>query len=136
VAALGSEATSDHPLVEACQKVATAYRDKAALLKRDWTDEMFQEGEEFNEARVAEIERALAGGLGGAGLEDGKNLGAALDLCGVYMKNYKLDKADAVLARCGPHVSARGGVWMVKWLNHISTVRMKKSKFGGIGDAL
>merc|ERR1719174_3116038 len=89
---------------------------------------MFQDGEDFNEARVAEIEASLAQGLGGVGLEDGSNLGAALDLCGVYMKNYKLDKADAVLARCGPRVSARGGVWMIKWLNHISTVRMKRSR--------
>jgi len=40
----------------------------------------------------------------------------------------KLHKADAVLARCAPHVAARGGVWMVKWLNHISTVRMKQSR--------
>merc|ERR1712232_1170341 len=47
---------------------------------------------------------------------------------GVYMKNYKLDRADTVLARCGPHVSARGGVWMVKWLNHLSTVRMKRGR--------
>lgn len=130
VEALGAEATEDHPIVEARAKVATAYRDKAALLKRDWTDEMFQDGENFNEARVAEIEKALAEGLGatGAGLEDGRNLGAALDLVGVYMKNYKLDRADTVLARCGPHVSARGGVWMVKWLNHISTVRMKRGR--------
>jgi len=67
-------------------------------------------------------------GQSGSGLEDGNNLGSALDLVGVYMKNYKLDKADAVLARCAPHVSARGGVWMVKWLNHVSTVRMKQSR--------
>ncbi|CAK0825735.1 unnamed protein product, partial [Prorocentrum cordatum] len=43
-------------------------------------------------------------------------------------ENYKLDKADAVLSRCGPHVSRRGGVWMVKWLNHVSTVRMKQNR--------
>ena len=29
-------------------EAALAYRDKAALLKRDWTDEMFQEGEVLN----------------------------------------------------------------------------------------
>lgn len=130
VEALGSEATPDHPLVEARDKVLLAYRDKSALLKRNWTDEMFQDGEDINEERVAEIEATLATGLSrsGSGLEDGGNLGAALDLVGAYMKNYKLDKADAVLARCGPHVSARGGVWMVKWLNHVSTVRMKQSR--------
>eukprot|EP00928_Gymnodinium_smaydae_P048943 TRINITY_DN32794_c0_g1_i1.p1 TRINITY_DN32794_c0_g1~~TRINITY_DN32794_c0_g1_i1.p1 ORF type:complete len:603 (-),score=137.65 TRINITY_DN32794_c0_g1_i1:3-1718(-) len=130
VASLGEEADSDHPIVAARDKVALAFRDKAALLKRDWTDEMFQDGEDENEDRVAEIEAMLATGLGrsGAGLEDGGNLGSALDLVGVYMKNYKLDKADAVLARCGEYVSERGGVWMVKWLNHVSTVRMKQGR--------
>lgn len=116
------------PLMEIRDKLLSAYRDKAALLKRDWTDEMFQEGEGVNEERVAEIEASLARGLTG-GLEDGVTLGGALDIVGVYLKNYKLDKADAVLARCGPHISNRGGVWMVKWLNHISTVRMKQSRY-------
>eukprot|EP00927_Polykrikos_kofoidii_P063869 TRINITY_DN58771_c0_g1_i1.p1 TRINITY_DN58771_c0_g1~~TRINITY_DN58771_c0_g1_i1.p1 ORF type:complete len:557 (+),score=96.08 TRINITY_DN58771_c0_g1_i1:66-1736(+) len=129
VTALGDDATDDHPIVEVCNKVAGAFRDKAALLKRNWTDEMFQEGEDLNEERVAQIETLLATSLSGAGLEDGENLGGALDIVGVYMKNYKLDKADAVLARCGPHVSARGGVWMVKWLNHVSTVRMKQGRY-------
>lgn len=130
VDALGEDAAADHPLVEIRDKVLSAYRDKAALLKRDWTDEMFQDGEDTNEERVSEIEAMLAGGLSmsGRGLEDGGNLGSALDLVGVYMKNYKLDKADAVLFKCARHVSARGGVWMVKWLNHVSTVRMKQSR--------
>jgi len=104
-----------------------AFREKAALLKRDWTDEMFQEGEELNEERVAELEATLARTLVG-GLERGANLGSALDLVGAYMKNYKLDKADMVLLRCAPYISTRGGVWMVKWLNHVSTVRMKQSR--------
>ena len=122
VESLGDEATADHPIVEARDKLATAFRDKAALLKRNWTDEMFQEGEEMNEEKVAEIEEAMATDLGrsGGGLRNGQNLGNALDLVGVYMKNYKLDKADAVLSRCGPFVSERGGVWMIKWLNHVS----------------
>jgi len=130
---LGGNGAEPHPLVEVRDKVVASYQDKAALLKRDWTDEMFQEGEEINEARVAEIEAALVGGLGsdgrGSTLADGRNLGSALDLVGAYMKNYMLDKADAVLARCGPHVSDRGGVWMIKWLNHTSTVRMKQGRY-------
>lgn len=130
VEALGEEAVDGHPLVEARDKVATAFRDKAALLKRDWTDEMFQQGEDINETRVAELERLLATGITatGTGLEDGRNLGSALDLVGVYMKNYKLDKAEAVLQRCGQYIGARGGVWMVKFLNHLSTVRMKQGR--------
>ena len=121
VESLGDEATADHPMVEVRDKLATAFRDKAALLKRNWTDQMFQEGEEMNEEKVTEIEAAMVSDLGrsGGGLLNGKNLGNALDLVGVYMKNYKLDKADAVLSRCGPFVSQRGGVWMIKWLNHV-----------------
>lgn len=121
VESLGDEATSDHPMVEVRDKLATAFRDKAALLKRNWTDEMFQEGEDMNEEKVAEIEAIMASNLGrsGGGLHNGQNLGNALDLVGVYMKNYKLDKADAVLSRCGPFVAQRGGVWMIKWLNHV-----------------
>ena len=146
VSALGDEA--DHPMIEVRDKLAIAFRDKAALLKRNWTDEMFQEGQHLNEEKVAEIEAAMATDLGsfGGGLQNGQNLGNALDLVGAYMKNYKLDKADAVLAKCGPFVSHRGGVWMVKWLNHdgasvqsstavlssswpeVSTVRMKQSR--------
>eukprot|EP00747_Dinoflagellata_sp_TGD_P223635 gnl/TRDRNA2_/TRDRNA2_95230_c0_seq1.p1 gnl/TRDRNA2_/TRDRNA2_95230_c0~~gnl/TRDRNA2_/TRDRNA2_95230_c0_seq1.p1 ORF type:complete len:424 (+),score=100.42 gnl/TRDRNA2_/TRDRNA2_95230_c0_seq1:37-1272(+) len=91
---------------------------------------MFQDGEELNDARVVEIENMLAAGLSnsGRGLEDGENLGNALDLVGVYMKNYMLDKADTVLARCSRYVFERGGVWVVKWLNHTSTVRMKQGR--------
>ena len=120
VLALGDDAV-DHPMVEVRDKLAAAFRDKAALLKRNWTDEMFQEGEHLNEEKVAEIEAAMATDLGNfsGGLHNGQNLGNALDLVGAYMKNYKLDKADAVLAKCGPFVSHRGGVWMVKWLNHV-----------------
>ena len=119
VEALGDDA-SDHPVVEVRDKLAVAFRDKAALLKRNWTDEMFQEGEHLNEEKVSEIEAAMAADLGNfsGGLYNGQNLGNALDLVGAYMKNYKLDKADAVLAKCGPFVAQRGGVWMVKWLNH------------------
>lgn len=126
VDSLGSEATPDHPIVEVRDKLATAFRDKSALLKRNWTDLMFQEGEEMNEEKVAEIEAAMASDLGksGGGLHNGKNLGNALDLVGVYMKNYKLDKADAVLSRCGPFVSQRGGVWMIKWLNHVLALEL------------
>eukprot|EP00930_Biecheleria_cincta_P060062 TRINITY_DN45752_c0_g1_i1.p1 TRINITY_DN45752_c0_g1~~TRINITY_DN45752_c0_g1_i1.p1 ORF type:complete len:542 (-),score=103.22 TRINITY_DN45752_c0_g1_i1:20-1615(-) len=127
---LGDDANAEHPLVEARNRLASASRDKAALLKRNWTDEMFQGGNDANEERVAEIEAMMASTLGRVqgGLHDSENLGNALDLVGVYMKNYQLDKANAVLARSGPFVSERGGVWMVKWLNHISTVRMKQGR--------
>ncbi|CAJ1374064.1 unnamed protein product [Effrenium voratum] len=45
-----------------------------------------------------------------------------------YKKNYKLEKAEAVLLRCTRHAEERSGAWLVKYLNHISQVRMKQSR--------
>eukprot|EP00746_Dinoflagellata_sp_MGD_P087129 gnl/MRDRNA2_/MRDRNA2_34585_c0_seq1.p1 gnl/MRDRNA2_/MRDRNA2_34585_c0~~gnl/MRDRNA2_/MRDRNA2_34585_c0_seq1.p1 ORF type:complete len:843 (+),score=179.36 gnl/MRDRNA2_/MRDRNA2_34585_c0_seq1:146-2530(+) len=52
-----------------------------------------------------------------ATLNQARNLGAALDLVGAYLKNYEVDKADAVLSRVLPLCRQRGGVWLVKGLN-------------------
>eukprot|EP00439_Symbiodinium_sp_Y106_P047030 s1620_g6.t1 len=45
-----------------------------------------------------------------------------------YKKNYKLDKAEAVLLRCTRNAELRSGAWQVKYLNHMSQVRMKQSR--------
>ena len=45
-----------------------------------------------------------------------------------YKKNYKLEKAEAVLLRCTRHAEERSGAWLVKYLNHMSQVRMKQSR--------
>ena len=37
-----------------------------------------------------------------------------------YKKNYKLEKAEAVLLRCTRHAEERSGAWLVKYLNHMS----------------
>merc|ERR1740129_1083608 len=62
------------------------------------------------------------------GLGDAKILGSAIDLAGAYKKNYKLEKGEAVLLRCTRHAEDRSGAWMVKYLNHISQVRMKQRR--------
>ena len=50
-------ATALQPLLD---QVAVAKAEKRALLRRSWTDEAFQEGEEKNEERVEGFEEELA----------------------------------------------------------------------------
>jgi len=62
-------------------------------------------------------------------LSNNRNLGVAIDLVGVYLKNYEIDKADRLCARIQPLVRERGGMWLFKFLNFFSTVRMKQSRY-------
>eukprot|EP00931_Biecheleriopsis_adriatica_P120084 TRINITY_DN95231_c0_g1_i1.p1 TRINITY_DN95231_c0_g1~~TRINITY_DN95231_c0_g1_i1.p1 ORF type:complete len:562 (-),score=136.08 TRINITY_DN95231_c0_g1_i1:15-1700(-) len=104
--------------------------DRAALLKRSWSDTAFEEGEAGNDLILESFERELVSILRSSsrGLADGQVLGNAIDLAGAYKKNYKLEKAEAVLLRCTRHAEDRSGAWMVKYLNHMSQVRMKQSR--------
>jgi len=61
-------------------------------------------------------------------LKEPRNLVVALDLVGVYLKNYEIDKADLVLERVVPLCRERGGPWLVKALDKLSLVRMKQFK--------
>lgn len=105
-------------------------QDQIALLKRSWSDEAFEQGEEGNEKIIERFEMELVEMLRNSsrGLADGTVLGNAIDLAGAYKKNYKLDKAEAVLLRCTRHAELRSGAWMVKYLNHLSQVRMKQRR--------
>jgi len=107
-----------------------AHRDQEALMKRSWSDDLFEGGEADNERKIEGFELELVGMLQSStrGLADGTILGNAIDLAGAYKKNYKLDKSEAVLLRCTRHAEARSGAWMVKYLNHISQVRMKQRR--------
>ena len=50
-------------------------------------------------------------------------LAAALDLAVVYLKNYALDKADALYEAIKPHCLSRGLPWNVKWFQDCATLR-------------
>eukprot|EP00933_Yihiella_yeosuensis_P068485 TRINITY_DN7416_c0_g2_i1.p1 TRINITY_DN7416_c0_g2~~TRINITY_DN7416_c0_g2_i1.p1 ORF type:complete len:630 (-),score=136.31 TRINITY_DN7416_c0_g2_i1:21-1910(-) len=104
--------------------------DRAALLKRSWSDSPFEDGESGNENTLQTFERELVTMLktSSRGLADGQVLGNAIDLAGAYKKNYKLEKSEAVLLQCTRHAEDRSGAWMVKYLNHMSQVRMKQSR--------
>eukprot|EP00928_Gymnodinium_smaydae_P024439 TRINITY_DN19773_c0_g1_i1.p1 TRINITY_DN19773_c0_g1~~TRINITY_DN19773_c0_g1_i1.p1 ORF type:complete len:607 (-),score=192.51 TRINITY_DN19773_c0_g1_i1:476-2248(-) len=61
-------------------------------------------------------------------LEDPEVLGSSLDIVGAYLKNYEVDKAARVIETVLPMCRRRGGYWLLKALNHLSTVRMKQSR--------
>eukprot|EP00929_Paragymnodinium_shiwhaense_P078115 TRINITY_DN40424_c0_g1_i1.p1 TRINITY_DN40424_c0_g1~~TRINITY_DN40424_c0_g1_i1.p1 ORF type:complete len:679 (-),score=146.32 TRINITY_DN40424_c0_g1_i1:584-2530(-) len=61
-------------------------------------------------------------------LNDPVVLGSALDIVGAYLKNYEVDKASRVMETIIPLCRTRGGGWLLKALNHLSTVRMKESR--------
>jgi len=75
---------------------------------------------------VAGLARELPAEELTATLATPRNLGAALDLVGAYLKNYEIDKADLVLERVVPLCREKGGTWLVKALDKLCAVRMKQ----------
>jgi len=61
-------------------------------------------------------------------LNQTENLGASLDMIGVYLKNYMTDKADLVLRRTMPLCRKRGGLWLIKALNISACVCSKQDR--------
>eukprot|EP00397_Hematodinium_sp_SG-2012_P046648 GEMP01052787.1.p1 GENE.GEMP01052787.1~~GEMP01052787.1.p1 ORF type:complete len:480 (+),score=141.19 GEMP01052787.1:114-1553(+) len=115
-------------------------------LKRDWTDLPFQDGYAKNQEVLKELENemrtrfhelsssssspALAQpeDLLSASLQHPEALGGFLDLCGAYLKNYEVDKASAIMEAIMPACEVHGGLFLMKALNHLSTVRMKQGR--------
>merc|ERR1719183_2458483 len=110
--------------------MAREQKDQAALMKRSWSDTAFEDGHEANERTIEGFELELCSMLQSSslGLAEGEILGNAIDLAGAYKKNYKLEQSEAVLLRCTRHAEVRSGAWMVKYLNHLSQVRMKQAR--------
>lgn len=61
-------------------------------------------------------------------LDDPEVLGSALDMVGAYLKNYEVDRAARVIETVLPVCRRRGGLWLLKTLNHLATVRMKQAR--------
>eukprot|EP00931_Biecheleriopsis_adriatica_P061860 TRINITY_DN37216_c0_g1_i1.p2 TRINITY_DN37216_c0_g1~~TRINITY_DN37216_c0_g1_i1.p2 ORF type:complete len:545 (+),score=159.15 TRINITY_DN37216_c0_g1_i1:93-1727(+) len=55
-------------------------------------------------------------------------LGSSLDIVGAYLKNYEVDRAACVLETVLPYCRRKGGLWELKALNHLATVRMKQAR--------
>lgn len=117
-------------MVQTVKHLEREQEDREHLMKRSWSDTAFEDGEEANATTIEGFELELVGMLRTSkqGLADSKILGNAIDLAGAYKKNYKLEKSEAVLLRCTRQAEERSGAWMVKYLNHISQVRMKQSR--------
>ncbi|CAK0907497.1 unnamed protein product, partial [Prorocentrum cordatum] len=62
------------------------------------------------------------------GFRDPKVLEGALDLAVAYLKNYAVDKADALYAAIEPYCMERGLPWDVKWLQDCATLRCKQAR--------
>jgi tetratricopeptide (TPR) repeat protein len=163
--ALKSQHGNDAEILASANSVFDAAVEHASVQQREWTDHDFQDGEAANLEKVNEMEMFLgkrfaavareqrlelgfedtdADGQGDALqvfqhpelLDDARNLGGALDLVGAYLKNYLIDKADLVMSHVYPRCRKRGGLWLIKALNHYSTVRMKQSRYQDALDML
>eukprot|EP01062_Namystynia_karyoxenos_P033641 TRINITY_DN24739_c0_g1_i2.p1 TRINITY_DN24739_c0_g1~~TRINITY_DN24739_c0_g1_i2.p1 ORF type:complete len:695 (+),score=213.39 TRINITY_DN24739_c0_g1_i2:257-2086(+) len=112
------------------QLVARAV-EQAALLNKEWSDMSFQWGAEENARVLAEVEEKyhrMAQESEGGLEEDPALLSAGIDMAVCYVKNVRLSKADEQYATVVPHARKRGGVWKVKALNHLVTLRMKQGR--------
>lgn len=105
----------------------------------EWQEKEQAEGEERSKGddaifsvalrdcqNVGDLALKLSAGELDATLLEPRNLGVALDLVGVYLKNYEIDKADLVITRIVPLCRIRGGTWLCKGLDKLSAVRMKQ----------
>jgi len=52
-----------------------------------------------------------------------------LDLVGAYLKNYMIDKADAVMGTIMPICRNKGKLWKIKALNFYAAIRAKQSRY-------
>lgn len=106
---------------------------KAGTLEREdfsWQEHDFMDGPEEN-LRVlqdfeAQFTRIIA--YSPDGFRDPKVLCAGLDMACAYIKNYALDKADALYTIIQPHCLERGMPWDVKCLQDMATLRCKQAR--------
>ncbi|CAE7558016.1 KLCR1 [Symbiodinium pilosum] len=95
-----------------------------------WSEQDFLGGLEENMRIVQEREAKFARLMASypQGFRAPEVLAAALDLAVVYLKNYALDKADALYEATKPHCLSRGLPWNVKWFQDCATLRCKQNR--------
>lgn len=104
-----------------------------AILEREdfiWQEHHFLGGPEEN-LRVLqgyEAEYCLRAAATKDGFRDPRLLCATLDLAVAYIKNYALDKADALYQAIESHCMQRGLPWDVKVLQDMATLRCKQMR--------
>merc|ERR1712166_971071 len=102
-----------------------------------WSASQFLEGDVANLKLLAGFEREFAElacteppfwwGLDIA-LQDADCLRAGLDIGIAYIKNYELDRADAVYKYSLPAARNRGMPWNMKCMQDCATLRMKQNR--------
>ncbi|CAK9071013.1 unnamed protein product [Durusdinium trenchii] len=96
----------------------------------DWSEQDFLGGLEENQRIVQECEAKFARLVAQhpEGFRAPEVLAKGLDLAVVYLKNYALDKADALYEITKPHCLSRGLPWNVKWFQDCATLRCKQNR--------
>mmetsp|Transcript_37711 Transcript_37711/g.82849 ORF Transcript_37711/g.82849 Transcript_37711/m.82849 type:complete len:575 (-) Transcript_37711:74-1798(-) len=106
--------------------------EEAPLEKADfvWQEHDFMSGPEGNLKilRGFEAEYAKCVAAAPTGFRNPKVLAASLDLACAYIKNYALDKADALYMAIEPFCMERGLPWDVKCLQDMATLRCKQAR--------
>eukprot|EP00747_Dinoflagellata_sp_TGD_P115721 gnl/TRDRNA2_/TRDRNA2_172225_c3_seq1.p1 gnl/TRDRNA2_/TRDRNA2_172225_c3~~gnl/TRDRNA2_/TRDRNA2_172225_c3_seq1.p1 ORF type:complete len:604 (-),score=155.23 gnl/TRDRNA2_/TRDRNA2_172225_c3_seq1:100-1734(-) len=104
----------------------------AELRKEDfvWSEHEFNDGEEENRRVLRGFKKEFKKMVAETpdGLRDPKLLTAALDLALAYVKNYELDKADAIYKRAIGECRRRGMPWDVKCIQDLATLRCKQNR--------
>eukprot|EP00931_Biecheleriopsis_adriatica_P067904 TRINITY_DN41959_c0_g1_i1.p1 TRINITY_DN41959_c0_g1~~TRINITY_DN41959_c0_g1_i1.p1 ORF type:complete len:660 (+),score=160.04 TRINITY_DN41959_c0_g1_i1:206-1981(+) len=120
------------PAYSGAEKAMGAPRDDFILRPEvlPWSEQDFLGGLEENMRIVQDCEAQFARMMASSpeGFRSPEILAAALDLAVVYLKNYALDKADALYAATKPHCLSRGLPWNVKWFQDCATLRCKQSR--------
>mmetsp|Transcript_420 Transcript_420/g.1166 ORF Transcript_420/g.1166 Transcript_420/m.1166 type:complete len:545 (-) Transcript_420:103-1737(-) len=95
-----------------------------------WSDHDYMSGPQENlrilQSYEAEYARRVS--FSEEGFRDPKVLSGALDLAVAYLKNYAVDKADAMYAATESYCMERGLPWDVKWLQDCATLRCKQQR--------
>jgi len=95
-----------------------------------WSEQDFLGGLEENQRIVQECEAKFARLMAKypEGFRAPEVLAKGLDLAVVYLKNYALDKADALYEVTKAQCLSRGLPWNVKWFQDCATLRCKQNR--------
>ena len=103
-------------------------RRATQLLMNDTYDGDFVGGAEENDRTVQGREAQFLTSVAAEGVPDDFVAAEALHLAGVYIKNYLLDKADALLSVLTEFCEGAGGPFHWKHLQNVATLRFKQNR--------
>jgi tetratricopeptide (TPR) repeat protein len=121
------------PAASGAEKAVAKPKDDFILRPEElpWSNLIhFRGGLEENMRIVQDCEAQFARKMAATpeGFRSPRILAAAMDLAVVYLKNYALDKCDALYHVMEPFCMARGLPWDVKWFQDCATLRCKQHR--------